>query len=76
MAQYSTIEAYHTEKARRTAGAALWTYAFENLDSKMKKSIRSVNKGEACKARSIRSGSLNPAVGIVMRSGKKKRRDQ
>ena len=81
VAQYSTQEAYQTEKTTITVGAVFWTYVFENFDSKMKKSIMRTNKGEACNARSTVSGRLEksgaaPDVGGTMRCGKNKMRDQ
>jgi hypothetical protein len=63
------------EKTRRAAGAALRTFVLENLDSKTKKSIERVNKGEACKARSIGSGSCT-LVGGKMRCGRNMIRGQ
>lgn len=70
--------------ATTTAGAAL-ACAFVNLDSKKKKSIKRLNSGTACKARSSLSGrciSLSgppgvcSAKGSTMRYGKNVRRDQ
>ena len=60
------------EKATRAAGAALRAYVLEDLDSKTKKSINRVNKGEA---KSIGSGSRD-LVGGKMRCGRKQMRDQ
>lgn len=80
--QYSTNKAYQTAKATMTAGATLRTCVSENLDSKAKKSIRSVTKGDACKARSVVSGRRSSAApgldetGRAMRCGKDKRRVQ
>ena len=60
------------EKATRAAGAALRAYVLEDLDSKTKKSINRVNKGEA---KSIGSGSRD-LVGGKMRCGRNQMRDQ
>ena len=75
VAQYSMNEAYQMEKTTRAAGAALRAYVLENLDSKTKKSIKRVNKGEACKARSIGTGSRG-FVGGKMRCGRNQMRNQ
>lgn len=69
-------------KPMTATGAILRTYVFENLDSKTKKSIKRVIKGDACKARSVASGRriswgvASCEARCTMRCGKDKRRDQ